>query len=74
MESKLPRITAPLRSYCAHLIPAGVLPENIETLAAVGGLESINVKSTDGATAMVAAHKKSGLPVHSVERIEAAGV
>lgn len=63
--------TTSLRSYCAHLIPAGVLPENIETLAAVGGLESMNLKSTDGASAMVAAHKESGLPVHSIERIEA---
>ncbi|KQM68793.1 hypothetical protein [Xylophilus sp. Leaf220] len=64
-------LSSQTRTYRAHLIPAGVLPENIETLAAVGGLESINLKSTDGASAMVAAHKESGLPVHSIERIEA---
>lgn len=59
-----------LRSYRAHLIPAGVLPEHVETLAAAGGLKQLRLKASRCADAMVKAGATSGLPVHSVERVE----
>lgn len=58
------------RSYRAHLIPAGVLPEHVETLAAADGLQQLRLQATDASDAMVKAHATSGLPVHSVERVE----
>ena len=60
----------PLRSYRAHLIPAGADPAELETLADARQLPTVRVKAACNQSAQRAAHHVTGLPVLRAERIE----
>lgn len=61
----------PARSYRATLVPAGTAADEVETLAILGKLPTIQVKSGDAEAAGVAAHAVSGMAVHSIDRMDA---
>ena len=60
----------PQRSYRAHLVPAGTPLDQVENLANAGGLTPLRLRATNGTSAQIHAHRVTGLPVHSVERVE----
>lgn len=61
-----------LRSYRANLIQPGIQAEDVEAHAAAGTLRTIRLRAPSCTHAQIAAHQVTGLPVHSVERIEVA--
>jgi hypothetical protein len=67
-----PLAVRPLHSYRATLVPADVLPDEVEFKAAQGLLPTLRLKSTDAEKAMADAHRVTGKGVLRVERIDPA--
>ncbi|ATG94792.1 hypothetical protein QRO08_16745 [Paracidovorax citrulli] len=57
------------RRYCATLIPASALAEDIESLADAGQLPTKELDADSAEQAMRVAHQQSGLRVLKAERI-----
>ena len=70
MERQVPPSILPLRSYRATLIPAHVLPDDIEVRAGQGVLPTVQLKAVNSGMAEQLAHWVTGKPVHSVVRVE----
>lgn len=62
--------TTPLHRYRAHLIPHGMPADEVEQAAATNSLpyHQLHAKNADAAREM--AQHTSGLPVHSVDRVD----
>jgi hypothetical protein len=61
----------PLRSYRAHLVPAGIQLSDVEDLADAGQLPTIRLKAANATQAEAQAHMVTGRHVLRVERVEA---
>lgn len=59
-----------LRSYRATLMPAGVMPSDVEDLADAGLLPTIRLKACNATQAEANAHLVTGKAVLRVERVE----
>lgn len=62
-----------LRSYRAHLVPAGIHLSDVEDLAAAGQLPTIRIKAATADQAGAQAHLVTGKAVLRVERVEQHG-
>ena len=60
----------PLRSYRAHLVPAGVNLSDIEDLADAKLLPTLRLKAANAAQAEAQAHLATGKHVLRIERVE----
>jgi hypothetical protein len=62
--------SAQQHSYRATLIPAEILPEEVEFQAAQGLLPTLRLKSTDAGKAAADAYQVTGRAVFSIERVD----
>lgn len=60
--------------YCCTLVPAGMLPEQVEQAADSRTLPTVMVHAPNADAARGRVHRATGLAVHDVVRMEAAEV
>ena len=60
--------------YCCTLVPAGMLPEQVELAANSKALLTVMVQAPNADAARGRVHRATGLAVHDVVRMEAAEV
>lgn len=60
----------PTHSYLARLVPANMLPEDVQPAADAGLLPTVRLRAPSASYATHSANMVTGLAVFSVERIE----